>query len=376
MESVNHNGKSQAGACWAPRCAATRSSESRAAATITDALRQLDLYAAGQLPGHFASPGWLGELFRWSREIVRSRDMHLTGSFRQLNASPTFSLIRLGARDGAAWFKATGKPNSRELPVTLVLSRLFPRYVPQVLGVHREWNGWLSQETEGAPLAESTGRAGWERAAKDLAELQISSVGKTEDLIAAGSKDLRIQNLPRRIPPFIDRMNELMESQTKRVPSPLSTSELTALADRLERSFSRLNDLALPETVGHLDLNPGNVLLSKDGCVFLDWSEACVTTPVTTFEYLRQHMKRAITEPTADRQITAAYLRPWERVCSLEELTEALTIAPLIAVFIYALAIGSWSSVDPESQPNLAAYYRSLARRMYREAIDLTRGNP
>jgi Ser/Thr protein kinase RdoA (MazF antagonist) len=377
LESVNHNGKSPVGAYWMPRWAASRCSESPAATAITDALQQLDAYAAGQLRGHFVSPGWLRELFRWSQEIVASRNLRLTGSFRQLNASPKFSLIRLAGHNGAAWFKATGEPNSHELPVTLALSRLFPRYLPQMLGVHREWNGWLSQEVEGASLAEAHGFEPWERVARDLAELQISSIGKIPDLLAAGLRDLRIQKLLERIDPFISRMNDLMEAQTKLVPSPLSTSELAALANALKESLCRLCDLGLPTTLGHLDFNPGNVLLSKDGCVFLDWSEACVTTPLITFEYLRQHMKRrGVVEKGTNQQVTAAYVRHWARACSSAKLMQALMIVPLAAVFLYALAANSWSSVDPKSDSKLASYYRSLTRRMYHEANQLTRGNP
>jgi len=63
--------------------------------------------------------------------------VRLTGKFRQLNASPTFSLIRLETNGVALWFKATGKPNEHELAIALSLARLFPRYVPRVLGLTR-----------------------------------------------------------------------------------------------------------------------------------------------------------------------------------------------------------------------------------------------
>lgn len=104
------------------------------AGAVREALGELNSYATGDKPGPFGKAGWLRELFRWAEEQVAPLGIRLTGNFRQLNASPTFSLIRLETNSVALWFKATGKPNEHELAVALSLARLFPRYVPRVLG--------------------------------------------------------------------------------------------------------------------------------------------------------------------------------------------------------------------------------------------------
>lgn len=372
LELVKHHGNSPAGIYWMPRTVAMRCCGLSDAAAITQSIEQLDAYAKGQIAGHFACRGWLRELFRWSQEQIAPQYRRLTGAFCQLNASPTFSLIRFETDTGAVWFKATGEPNSHELAVTVALTRLFPRYLPRLLGVHHAWNGWLSEEAAGHPLAQMAGVAPWEQAAEQLGELQISSIGETAELLAARSRDLRITTLAERIDPFLVRMNELMAAQQKQTPAPLDRSELAVVAARLKRSCAVLEDFELPDTIGHFDLNPGNILVSEERCVFLDWSEACVTNPLTTFEYLRQYMRRSrVEESGAGERITTAYLRPWTRLYSSTVLTRALAFAPLIAVFAYAVASDSWRSVDATSEPGLAGYYRGLARRMYREAIEV-----
>ena len=302
--------------------------------------------------------------------------MRLTGNFQQLNASPTFSLMRLETQDGALWFKATGAPNARELPVTLLLARMFPAYLPRILGVRREWNGWLAGEAPGTALDELTECSCWERAAEDLARLQMDSIGRSTELLEGQCKDLRFSEVEPHIDPFLSRLREFMRAQEKISPAPLSARELASLGEGLRESMAVLQSFGLPDTLGHLDCNPGNLLISAGRCTFLDWAEACVTHPFVTFEYLRRHMERcAVNEPAAEARLTAAYLRPWEACFSPEEVRRAAAAVPPVAVFLHAIGNDTWKTLDPAERPALAAYFRSLGRRMYRDAVLAAEGS-
>ncbi|HET8922535.1 MAG TPA: phosphotransferase [Candidatus Acidoferrum sp.] len=376
MESVRHNDNAPAGTCWMPTSAAGNCDDAGEAAAIREALGELDSYGRGERPGPFARPGWLRELFRWTEEQVAPLGIRVTGGFRQWNASPTFSLIRLETNDGALWFKATGEPNSHELPVSLLLARLFPRYVPRILGVNRSWNGWLSAEALGIALDEISDCSIWERVAGELAELQIASIGKSWELLEGKCKDLRLPGIVKFIDPFLARMAELMAAQEKKSPAPLSNSEIASLGEGLKESCSLLQSLALPDTIGHIDFNPGNVLVSPEQCVFLDWVEACVTNPMVTFEYLRRHMERSsVKEPAADSRLSAAYLRPWSAFFSPDDLRRGLALTPPVAVFVHAIAGDAWRTLDRASNSALAGYFRSLTRRMYRDAVRAAEGS-
>src|SRR5882762_774104 len=240
MESVTRNGKAPAGTYWMPRTVATGCGVAEEAGAIAAALEELDSYTRCEKLGPFARPGWLRELFEWAQEQVAPLVLRVTGGFRQLNASPTFSLIRLETDDGALWFKATGEPNVHELPVSLLLARLFPKHVPRILGVRPSWNGWLSAEASGTALDESSDFSDWERVARELAELQIESIGKTDELLEGKCKDLRLAELVKRIDPFLARMAEFMARQEKSSPAPLLKSELVSLGEGLRESFSLL----------------------------------------------------------------------------------------------------------------------------------------
>jgi hypothetical protein len=304
--------------------------------------------------------------------VTQPLGLRTTGKFEQLNATPTFSLMRIETSGGAVWFKATGEPNARELPISISLDRLFPDYVPRVLGVHPTWNGWLSEEAPGRTLEESSDSQAWAEAARTLAELQIASVPKTTMLIAAGCRDLRLRELSRRIDPFVHRMSDLMALQKKQPPQVLKDAELESLGDYLKDALCRLEQHRMPSTLGHLDLNPGNIVVSPSGCRFLDWAEASVTHPLFTFEYLWEHLQRRSPGCHVAREaFVSAYLRPWQSFFSPETIAQAMAYSPLLALFAYAIAGEKWSSPETFQNPALGGYFRGLARRAYGEATKI-----
>lgn len=370
MECVKHNERAPVGTYWMPLNVAPDCLGTEEAAAVRSALAELASYTSGEKPGPFAKPGWMRELFSWAHEQTVPLGLRLTGNFRQYNASPTFSLLRIETDGNALWFKAAGEPNSHELSVSVLLARLFPRHVPRLLGVHPAWNGWLTAEASGTALDEISDCSVWERVAGELAELQIASIGKSDELLEGTCKDLRLPEIVKFIKPFLSRMAELMAAQEKRSPAPLSNSELASLGEGLKEACSLLQSFGLPDTLGHIDFNPGNIFVSPHCCTFLDWAEGCVTNPLITFEYLRQHIgRRGIQEPSAVERLNAAYARPWTSFYSSDDLRRALAVSPLIAVFVYAIASDSWRSAESLRHPQLAGYFRSLTRRMYREAI-------
>jgi hypothetical protein len=371
MEAIELEQIASTGTCWKPldaaTCAAVASAEDRT--VIEKSIKQWAAYRREPSQAPFAKPGWLSELFAWSQQQLAPLGLRLTGSFGQLNASPTFSLIRLEANNSAVWFKATGEPNRHELAVTVCLARLLPEYVPEVLAVQVAWNGWLVREVAGGTLDRGTQLASWLRTAEDLARLQIKSARKRAELLDAGCLDLGLPRLIGEVDPFIDRMRGLMAAQEKKTPARLTDPELTLLGESLKQACSRLSELGLPDTLGHLDFNPGNVIVSTGRCVFLDWAEACLANPLVTFEYLREHFRHKwAADPAAVESLIATYMEPWEPLVPMNKMKQAALFSPLIAVFAYAVGADARRSSELCRKSSEGAYFRSLARRMLREA--------
>jgi hypothetical protein len=343
---------------------------------LEQSLHELEGYESNPA-SPFAKGGWLARLREWTAEMVSRLGFELTGPLCQYNASPAFNLIRFETTGAAVWFKAVGEPNLREYPITLKLAELFPKFVPEILGTKPEWNAWLSREVQGTNLGETKDVGWWEQAAADLAKLQIQSISRSDSILDSGAHDLRTDALRTSVDPFFDLVARLMEEQPKVPPPTLSRHELSLLKLRIEDSLTLLEDLEIPNTLGHLDSNPWNVIVSANGSVFLDWAEAYVGPPFFSFEYLLHHFRRDIGVNTAlESQVISAYIQPWRQLLPDDLESEALALAPLGAVFAYAAGTGVWKDKQHLRDPKTSAYFRSLARRMNREAIQFIGRRP
>jgi hypothetical protein len=285
LESVEQDGNAPAGTDWISVRSALSDSilSSDERDGLRRALEDMDRTIAERPEQPFAGPGWIKDLFEWIQDQIDPLEIRTTGRFEQLNASPSFSLMRIETTGSAVWFKATGKPKLHEMPITLSLARLFPSFLPEILGVHSAWNGWLSRESDGATLDTIPEPSAWTRAAETLARLEIASLGKRRELLVSGCRDLTLPALVRQIDPFLARMTERMALQQKQPPKMLSDSQFAVLRDELKQACSALEELELPDVLGHIDFNPGNIIVSPERCIFLDWAEGSFMCPFLTF---------------------------------------------------------------------------------------------
>jgi hypothetical protein len=374
MEVFDPRDIASSGILWRPldgvTCSSMESAEDRA--VMEKSIEGLDFYLRERNRGPFSRPGWLQDLLEWAQQQLDPLGLRLTGAFTQFNASPVFSLIRLETDDSAVWFKAVGGPNCHELPVTSCIARLFPEFVPELLGVHTDWNGWLTRDVPGRTLDHGTELPSWLEAAGALARLQVASIGKQVELLEAGCEDLRLPGLIEEVGPWIECMRELMAGQRKRTPARLTNCELTLIGDYLKQACALLAGFGFPDTLGHLDLNPGNILVSPKRSVFLDWAEGCVTSPLLSFEYFHEHFQHNCSNNTqATEALAAAYSRPWQPLFSSNVFKKAMALSPLVAIFAYAVGNYTLRSTESPLQPSVAGYLRSLARRMHRETVQI-----
>jgi len=360
---------------WIPTAALSQDSpiDSRDFSAIREVVGQCDAALGDTSPGPFARLGWFRELREWISRVLDPQGLHLEDNFRQINASPSFSLIRFETDGPALWFKAVGKPNEKEFSITCLLAQLFPDYLPPILGTRPDCNGWLAEEAGGRNLDETEESALWEVAVTALARLQVESIDHGPRILSAGARDLRPVVLESLVQPFTEVTTQLMEKQTKVPPAVLSREELLSLGDCIYSALVALEAVGIPSTLGHLDLNPGNIIVSPSRCVFLDWAEAYVGNPLFSFQYLLEHLRGMTAMGTSiETMLIQSYCAQWEQVVSPAALEQALRLTPLLAVFAYATGNDVWTDPRRLQEPATAGYLRSLVRRMNREAKELT----
>ena len=374
MECVHPNGLLPPTACWAPFSSLTIASfrDAEDSLRICNALRTFSHHDESLTDGPFAKPGWLREMCTWIAQQIEPLKIRLTGNFQQLNASSSFSLMRFETTGPAVWLKAVGEPNSHEFNIVSVLATLFPACLAPIIAVRPEWNAWLSTEVEGtSPDADSTFST-WRTISARLAELQIASLRHVPRLISAGCRDIRISSLLNSTDDFFAIMDELMKQQIKTPPSILQSEEIRDLNKQIKEILPLLAASGIPDALDHLDLNPGNIFVSGERCTFIDWAEAAIGHPFLTFQYLLEHLTR-LRPDYADRreELVSAYASQWKGFAPSSTVSHSLALAPLIAVFAYAVSASTWREPGTFASPRAAGYFRSLVRRMKREAYAL-----
>ncbi len=339
---------------------------------IVSAIREMRSYARGLNIGPFGKPGWLEELLCWIRQEIDPLGLHMSGNIRQFNPCPTLALLRFETDGPAVWFKAVDESNKREVSITSVLSREFPPYLPELIATHPSLCGWLTRECEGLTLGESASSAAWGLAAETLAKLQVKSLRKTSQLLSAGCIDIRLEELLKHVDAFVEVTAELMEQQRNPSPPALAKKDVIRLGVSIKKACEDWARFKIPDALGHMDLNPLNIVVSADRCVFLDWAEAFVGPPFFAVDFLRGHCEQARpAERSSTAAIAAGYTKPWQSVLPAAVVSKGIKLSRFLAPFAYAITTGDWWNSGRFPGPENAGYLRSLTRRMHRECQSL-----
>jgi hypothetical protein len=315
------------------------------------------------LLGPFSRLGWTDEVQDWIQDEV-GHEIVFTGEIRQYNVARNFELARFLTRDGPAyWLKATGQPNVHEFSITRVLSELSPQYLPRRIGERADWNAWVMEDA-GESLDSWTSFE-FETAVVSMATLQKTTIGKTEELMKAGAANQRIAVLRTHLDEVFEYLMEAMSAQTSvRVPR-VETDRIRQIAFVLQDACLHMENLRIPDTLIHNDMNSGNILFQGTRSIFTDWCEAGIGNPFFTTQYL------CLLQPRGKQNLQAlpeVWKQCWGDFLSAQQIEQALALTPLLAIFSYLYGRGTWLSSPQRNSYHIQAHARSLARHMDRAA--------
>jgi hypothetical protein len=312
--------------------------------------------------GPFSRVGWIKEAIEWLRSEI-GHDVRLTEEIRQYNASARFALVRFGTTTGPAfWLKATGGPNAHEFEVTRKLAGLCPEFLPTQIAARKDWNAWLMEDA-GQPL-DSLDIQSLEQVVSSMGALQNRTIGWTDDFLAAGVFDQRVCTLQAHLPELMDYLREAMSKQTSTMAPRLDNGQLWRMESTLRSACARMEELQVPDTLVHNDVNPGNILFKGSQCVFTDWCETGVTNPFFGFEYLCRLQPRGGED--WHPRLREVYRQCWLVCLGASQVDEAFALAPLLAILSHLYGRGTWLHTSRRNAPYVEIYARSLARHMNR----------
>lgn len=314
--------------------------------------------------------GWIKKAQQWIQESMTDRRVAFSGEVFHVNGCAPFALVRFETQRGPHyWLKATGRPNAHECSVTRTLSQRFPSFLPPLLAVREDWNAWVTEDA-GPTLRKCLTLPAVERAVSSLASLEKQSIPDTDRLSADGCVDCGIRRLERHVDELVDFLEEAMQVQTSLRAQRLDQQQLRELGDSLHSACLRMEELEVPDSLIHGDINPGNILSDGTRCVFIDWAEAYTGNPFLNFEQFANHMARLSEEAKSwVPYLRALYKQQWLNLLTESKIDGAFALAPLLAVATYLLGRGDWLRSSRRNDANFQAFARSLARRMYRAAL-------
>lgn len=322
----------------------------------------------------FCRIGWIDEAVAWV-ETVTGRRISSKSGIEQLNAGGAFTLVKLRTDDSEDyWIKATGKPNAHELSTTFLLSLLCGEFLPELIATKPEWNAWV-MSGKGSPLSELPSDPValsnfLQDAVESMAKLQLRTIGREEDLLAAGAIDHRVDVLMSHSDAMFTYLEECMQLQTSTKAFRLGKDRLEELKGIFDKLCKRLFVLNIPDAVIHGDMNLANIVNGNIHCQFIDWSEAYVGNPFITLQHLLLLNQLADPElkQTIDLDLKDKYRSVMAKMCDPTAIDEAFLYMPLLAAVSTLYGRGDWLMTQRREEPHRRALARTLARYMERSS--------
>ena len=262
----------------------------------------------------WAQPGWSAEITAWASDRLATAGMRLTGPSEPVHVRPWAVVTKLPTDAGPVWLKANAPDGRYEAAAVRVLASLAPDRLARVLGLD-EARGWLLLADAGTRFADRpatlTEAAVWSRVLRSYGLLQRHVSAHADQLLAAGVPDHRPAALPERFRGLVAAGGGLAGPGA--VPRGL-LDHAVARARQIGQWCAELDAAGIAPSIQHDDLHDGNVFLTADGVMFIDWADSLVAHPFASLWYPLARAGEVFGEPLDGPTVCAlrdAYLELW-----------------------------------------------------------------
>ena len=250
---------------------------------------------------------WLANAYAWIDSRLAELGHPRATELDQMHVRPWGTVIRAGTRAGDVFFKAS--TDVFEAPLTEAVARWAPQYTVPLLAVDVERN-WILTADGGTRLRDlAPGEETLRRAAAalaDYADLQRMLAARSNDMLALGVPDQRLETLPAQYEQVVEEVVGLEDGERAR---------LRALAPRFGELCDRLAATGIPGTLQHDEIHDGHIVVREGGYAFFDWAEAVVSHPFLTLRgtlFSLADFFGVERDDRALRWVVDAYLSRWD----------------------------------------------------------------
>ena len=294
----------------------------------------------------WTSSVWRRNADAWIKQELARSGVVAAGAIEQTHVRPWSTAMRVPvAGRGDLWFKANMPSLAYEAAVVSILAQRSPERVPELWAIDLN-RGWMLLGDGGVLLRDVVARerslGRWLDLLPQYAQLQIDATDDVDGFLAAGVPDRRLEQLP-------SQYKRLLEEVRGLAPEEIVT--LHNLQNRVQEMCDELAGSAIPETIQHDDLHDGQVFV-RNGYVFADWAESCVSHPFFTMAVTLEGNIAWGLDDVRDSVDVApfrdAYLEPFSHYAHFSKLRPALATALRLGWICRAIGVQRWASaLDP-----------------------------
>ncbi|MEO7069207.1 MAG: phosphotransferase, partial [Nostocoides sp.] len=220
------------------------------------------------------SSAWRAETDAWIAARLAESGRRPSGPTEQRRIRPWSIQLVAPTVEGPAWFKADAPGLAHEPALHALLASIAPDRVDAPLAIDTG-RGWMLTRDRGSTLADDHDASleEWCEIVREAADLQRRVVPHAASLLRTGLPNCSPTTVLERFDVLIDRYAALPPSH----PSHLSIDErqaFEAVRSDVAEAAATLAAGALPVTLDHGDLHPGNVLLVGGGLRLFDFGDA------------------------------------------------------------------------------------------------------
>jgi hypothetical protein len=290
----------------------------------------------------WSQPGWFEEAAAWVRAETARLGMALTSPIEQPHVRPWSTVLQAPTNGGLLYMKATAPVLAHEPALTLALSRWRPDCMPEILVADLD-RGWILMRDSGVSLRSLLTTAGqierWREVLTIYAQMQIEMAERRNALLSLGVLDRRLSVLPSKFERLLTDVDALCIDHEDGLSAD-EYAQLKALVPRYAQMCEQLARYPIPETLHHDDFHDGNIFVCAGRYTFADWGESCVAHPfftlVVTLRSVAYSLDLLAGDPVLD-QLRDAYLDPWRRYASWDDLQSAFALASRVGMVNRAL---------------------------------------
>ncbi|MFT4188316.1 MAG: phosphotransferase [Aeromicrobium sp.] len=255
------------------------------------------------------SSTWRAQVEEW---LATQLSGHTILDVRQTRVRPWSTQLTVDTDQGRLWFKALPPGAAHEAALHTLAAELAPDHVDAPVAVDPA-RGWILTADHGPSWRDdgAISTQDWQWLMIEVVGFQQHLTPHREALLATGLPDCRPTKTAELYDRFVTTFAELEPGH----PCHLDAAAAAALRDHrpiIADAADRLADSALPVTVNHGDLHPGNVHDSSRGARLFDfgdaqWAHACETLAVP-----RGVICSRADGPVEWKPVLAAYAAAWE----------------------------------------------------------------